>query len=196
VRSALIDRKVGYPTHSGAGWQNQRVAVRLSVLETVVSPSFQVFWLHCRAEGYLDEMTAAGRQADTEDVGFAGSAVAVRTVTDAGSVRVAVEVWSRRPVVLGDEPPFEYAVEGEVDLDDGRWCIDGSHDPAVQAGLVLPGGVGRYGVRVTAYNQQRVADLIEEHAEDFAAAMAAVRALPAAEGERYRLQLWPAGRGC
>ncbi|WP_433343006.1 hypothetical protein [Micromonospora sp. CA-111912] len=171
------------------------MAVRLSAVEMLVSPSFAVFWLHSRTEGYLDEMSAAGRQADAEDVGFAVSAVAVRTVTDAASVRVAVEVWNRRPMLLGDEPAFEYAVEGEVELGDGQWCIDESHDPAVRVGLVLPGGAGRYGVRVTAYHQQRVAELIEEHAEDFVSAMAAVRALPATEGERYRLQLWPVGRG-
>jgi hypothetical protein len=111
------------------------------------------------------------------------------------SVRVTVEIWSRRPKVLSDEPRFEYVVEGEVELTDGQWCIDESHDSAMQVGTVLPGGAGLYGIRVTAYNQQRVVDLIEDYAEDFMAAMSAVRALPAAEGERYRLQLWPAGRG-
>ncbi|MFI5916874.1 hypothetical protein [Dactylosporangium sp. NPDC051541] len=171
------------------------MAVRLSVVETVVSPSFRTFWLHCRGQDYLEVMTAAAGRTDAEDVGFAGSAVAVRTVTDAGSVRVTVEIWSRQPMVLSDEPRFEYAVEGELELPAGQWCIDESHDSGVQAGVSLPGGAGRYGVRVTAYNQQRVTDLIEEYAEDFVAAMAAVRALPAAEGERYRLQLWPVGRG-
>jgi len=141
--------------------------VRLSVVETLVSPSFRVFWLHARAENHLDDMRVSGRTADAEDVGFAASAVAVATVADPGSVRVAVEIWSGQPLLLGDEPPFEYAVAGEADLSTGRWCIDESHDHDVRAGTPLPGGPGRYGVRVTAYHRP------DEH---------------------YRLQLWPVGR--
>ncbi len=143
------------------------MAVRLSAVETVVSPSFRTFWLHARADGYLADMQAAGQMADADDVGFAGSAVAVRTVADPGSVRAAVEIWSRRPLLTGDEAPFDYAVEGEIDLSTGQWCIDESQDSAVQAGMPLPSGAGEYGVRVTAYHEP---------------------------GEQYRLQIWPSGR--
>jgi hypothetical protein len=136
------------------------------MVATRVSPSFRVFWLHARAEQWLDDMEASGRQASAQDVGFAASAVAVATV-DPDRVGVAVETWSKKPLLLGDEESFEYAVEGEIDVTTGQWCIDESQDWQIQNGTLLQGGAGRYGVRVTAYHQP------DEH---------------------YRLQLWPVGR--
>ena len=64
------------------------MAIRLSVVETLVSPSFRVFRLHARADGVLGDMQASAERAAAEDVGFAASAVAVATVADPGSVRV------------------------------------------------------------------------------------------------------------
>lgn len=168
------------------------MAFRRSVVQSRVSPLFRVFWLHARTPGWLDDMTAAGRLADADLVGFVGSAVGVATIADADSVGVSVEQWNRRPLLL-DEEPFVYVVEGRVEFGNGEWCMDEAHDGHVQAGLPLHEGPGTYGVRVTAYGRQQVVELMEDHGADYLAAMRAVRALPPAESERYRIQLWPQG---
>ncbi|MEO3819168.1 hypothetical protein [Plantactinospora sp. B24E8] len=112
---------------------------------------------------------------------------------------MSVETWSRMPLILPDERPFDYAREGFVVFPDERWCIIESCDSAVQVGVELPSGPGEYGVRVVAYHHNTVRDRYEEaragSAEEFAAALTELRQPDSAAREWYRIQLWPVGRG-
>lgn len=159
-----------------------------------MSPSFWVFWLYSRGPDDVRDLAAAGRLADADGVGFAGSAVAVRTATELSPTRVTVETWSRMPLLLPEEPPFDFAAEGSATFPADLWCISESQDAAVQFGQPLPAGAGDYGVRVTAYHRQETVDRLADHPDGLAGALRELRDVPPELAERYRIQLWPVGR--
>ncbi|KAB1125301.1 hypothetical protein F6X68_32465 [Micromonospora sp. AMSO12t] len=171
--------------------------VLTSKLDTVVSASYMMFCLYSHGANAQRDHSEAGRLAFADGVGFAASAVGVRTATEVSRAFVSVETWSRMPWILPEQRPFDFAFEGVVDFPDNCWRIDESLDSPVRCGIVLPSGAGRYGARVIAYNHNEVLDRFEmaqAGTEEFTAALDKMRRLIPEAAERYQIQLWPLGR--
>ncbi|WP_155271495.1 hypothetical protein [Salinispora tropica] len=171
--------------------------VLYSRVDTVVVPSHGVFCLRSdNAE--LQDLATAGRLAFADGIGFASTVVGVRGATEVSNALVSVEMWSRMPVLLRDQGPFDFAWEGVIEFSNGRWCIDESLDSSMRLGLELPSGTGRYGVRVAAYNHNEALDRYEAAQagsdEGFASALVELKQLDTETAERYRIQLWPVER--
>lgn len=169
----------------------------VSRVDTVVVPSYGVFCLHS-GSAELPDVATAGRLAFADGVGFASTAVGVRGATEVSTALVSVEMWSRMPVLLRDQGPFDFAWEGVIEFPDGRWHLGESLDSSMRLGVELPSGAGRYGVRVVAYHHNEALGRYETARagsdEEFATALVDLKRLDSETAERYRIQLWPVQR--
>jgi hypothetical protein len=121
-----------------------------------------------------------------DGVGWAESAVAVRTTPNVRWVTVEVTVASQAPPI-DDEP----LAAGALELPTGRWCVDRAVEARYRLGVELPAGAGSYAVRLLTRHRDEVR---RRRDAAFAADRVDTAAIETLRGlETYQFHLWRPG---